>query len=137
MRAFFTLKCSGILFGSQCEGLAGFLNHFTHFADAFRALGLTTLGSENVFRARRTGVDSRLNVASADAVTVTDVQGHAPKLENGSSYHRFQSVQLIRKSGKLHRYIGKLLLTFRAWTGRAGVWLVNRKSRPALSVSFI
>lgn len=87
------------LFGSQGERLFGFLDHLAHFADAFGALGLTALRSENVLRTLGTGFDSKVDVASADAVTVTDVQGVLPQViaENGSPYHRFLSVQLIRK----------------------------------------
>ena len=99
MRAFFTLKCSGNLFSGEGESLAGFLNHFTHFADALGALGLTALRRENVLRTLGTGLDGKVDVAGADAVTVTDVQGVLPQViaENGSPYHRFLSVQLIRK----------------------------------------
>ena len=85
----------------RCDGEGGllFLDHLAHFADAFGALGLTALRRENVLRTLSTGFDSKVDVASADAVTVTDVQGVLPQViaENGSPYHRILSVQLIRK----------------------------------------
>jgi len=63
------------LFGSQGERLFGFLDHLAHFADAFGALGLTALRGENVFRALGPCLDGKVDVAGADAVTVTNVQG--------------------------------------------------------------
>lgn len=63
------------LFRRQGEDFARILDHAAHIADAFGALGLTVVGREDVARAVRPSLNGRLDLAFANAIAVTDVQG--------------------------------------------------------------
>ena len=68
----------GSSLGGEGEGLARFLDHLAHLADAFGALGLALMAGEDVARAGGAGLDGRGDVALAKAVAVADVQGTNP-----------------------------------------------------------
>ena len=61
------------LFGCKCERFAAFLNHLTHFADAFGALGLALVARKDVARTTGAGLDGLGDIALAKTVTVADV----------------------------------------------------------------
>ena len=67
------------LLSGEREGLLGVLDHLTHFADAFRALGSALIGCENLTRACGARLDGLGDVTLAKAVTVADVQGGKPR----------------------------------------------------------
>ena len=74
------------LFGGECERLAAFLNHLTHLADAFGALGLALVARKDVARTTGSGLDGLGDIALAKTVTVADVHEalHVSLTENGS-----------------------------------------------------
>ncbi len=61
------------LFGRHGEGLARFLDHLAHFANAFGALGGALVAGKDVARPRRTGLDGGGDIPFAKAVAVADV----------------------------------------------------------------
>jgi hypothetical protein len=67
-----------VLLSRQGEGLLRLLDHLTHFANAFGALGLALVPGEDLARTRRAGLDGRGDVTFAKAVAVADVQGREP-----------------------------------------------------------
>ena len=77
MRMIFPRKRERRLLGGEGEGLAAFLNHFTHFAHAFGALGGALVADEDVARTHGARLDGRGDVPFAKTVAVTDVQGEA------------------------------------------------------------
>ena len=74
------------LFGCECERFAAFLNHLTHFADAFGALGRALVARKDVARTTGAGLDGLGDIALAKTVTVADVHEalHVSLTENGS-----------------------------------------------------
>ena len=74
------------LFGCECERFAAFLNHLTHLADAFGALGLALVSRKDIARTRGAGLDGLGDIALAKTVTVADVHEalHVSLTENGS-----------------------------------------------------
>ena len=74
------------LFGCECERLAALLNHLTHLADAFGALGLALVARKDVARTTGAGLDGLGDIALAKTVTVADVHEalHVSLTENGS-----------------------------------------------------
>lgn len=67
-----------MLLSRQGEGLLRLLDHLTHFADAFGALGLALVAREDLTRTRRARLDSRGDVTFSKTVAVADVQGREP-----------------------------------------------------------
>ena len=67
-----------MLLSRQGEGLLRLLDHLTHFADAFGALGLALMPGEHLARTRRARLDGRGDVTFAKTVAVADVQGGEP-----------------------------------------------------------
>ena len=63
------------LFGRHGEGLTGFLNHLSHFADAFGALGLALIASEDVARPAGPRFDGQGHVTLPKTIAVADVHG--------------------------------------------------------------
>jgi hypothetical protein len=85
MRMIFPCRREARLFGGEGEGLAAFLNHFTHFAHAFGALGGALVADEDIARTYGAGLDGGGDIPFAQTVAVTDVQGETrPDTENGS-----------------------------------------------------
>lgn len=63
-----------MLLSSEGEGLPGFLDHLTHLADAFGALGLALVPGEDVARTHGARLDGRGDIPLAQTVAVADVQ---------------------------------------------------------------
>ena len=61
----FASKSRSRLFRGESEGLAAFLNHFAHFADAFRALRGAVISHEDVAGTRRARLDGGGDVTLA------------------------------------------------------------------------
>ena len=74
------------LFGCECERFAAVLDHLTHLADAFGALGRALVRGENLFGTGRAGLDGLGDITLAKTITVADVQEalHVSLTENGS-----------------------------------------------------
>ena len=74
------------LFGRHGVDLTAFVDHDAHFADAFGALGLALVASEDFTRTGGASLDGEGHVTLAKTVTVADV--HAKRTpnptENGS-----------------------------------------------------
>ncbi len=62
-----------MLLSRQGEGLLRLLDHLTHFADAFGALGLTLVALENVARTAGASLDGLSDVSLTQTVAVADV----------------------------------------------------------------
>lgn len=67
-----------MLLSRQGEGLPRLLDHLTHFADAFGALGLALVACEHLARTRGARLDGRGDITLAKTVAVADVQGREP-----------------------------------------------------------
>lgn len=67
-----------MLLSRQGEGLLRLLDHLTHFADAFGALGLALMPGEHLARTRRARLDGRGDITLTKTVAVADVQGREP-----------------------------------------------------------
>ena len=63
------------LFGCECERFAAFLNHLTHLADAFGALGLALVAREDIARTAGSGFDGQGHIPFAKTIAVADVHG--------------------------------------------------------------
>lgn len=66
------------LFRRNGEGGLLFLDHLTHLAHAFGALGRALVAGEDVLGTVRARLDGEGDVTLTKAVTVADVQGEAP-----------------------------------------------------------
>jgi hypothetical protein len=62
------------LLSSHCEGFAAVFDHLAHFTDAFRALGLALIASEDFTGTAGTRLDGEGDVTLAKTVTVANVQ---------------------------------------------------------------
>jgi hypothetical protein len=68
------------LFSRHGEGFAAVLDHLTHFADAFGALGRALMGREDVARTLAALLDGAGDVTLAKTIAVADVQGGRVRL---------------------------------------------------------
>ena len=85
MRMNLPLGRSAGLFGREGEGLAAFLDHFAHLADAFGALRRALVAHENVAGTGGAGLDGGGDITLAKTVAVADVHEANPReIANGS-----------------------------------------------------
>ena len=89
---------SGRLFGGEREGLAGFVNHFAHLADATGALRAALMTIEYILRTGCARLDGEGHITLSETVAVADVHEVDPRaIANGSLLAgRMRRLQVVR-----------------------------------------